>query len=474
MSRSAGWWSRLSLRARLTIMSTALLAVALAAGAVLILTALDRSLTGSLDDVARQRGQDVARLIDTGNLPDPVPVSGGTAGIQVVDSQQRVRAASPGGDHLVPILEPADVERARDGEAVLLDGARLGIDDSLRVVGVPAGTADDPLTVLVASSLLEADRTVRFVRLLLLLATPLLLATMATLFWLVIGAALRPVEELSRGAESVTADRTDARLPVPAADDEIHRLAVTLNGMLARLQAASERQREFVADAAHELRSPLTSVRTQLEVALRHGDAGDWRETAEGLLEESERMSRLVDDLLVLARLDESTLVRPPRARPVDLDELVCDVVARRGDTGAHPPVVQTAGPGVLVRADPEALARAVTNLLENAQRFARSRVIVAVYPTDGADRTHCIVEVVDDGPGIAEADRDRVFERFSRVDGSRVRDASVGGAGLGLAIVRATVEAHGGRVRLSDAEPGLRVELVLPVESPATAGDRY
>jgi len=470
---SPGWWSRLSLRARLTIVSTVVLAVGLVAGAALILTALDRGLTGSLDDVARQRGQDVARLIELGNLPDPVPVSGGTAGIQVVDAEQRVRAASPGGDHLVPILEPADIERARAGEAVHLDGARLGIDDNLRVVGVPAGTPDDPLTVLVASSLFEADRTVRFVSLALLIATPLLLAALATLSWLVIGAALRPVEELSRGAEAVTADRTDARLPVPAADDEIHRLAVTLNGMLARLQAANERQREFVADAAHELRSPLTSVRTQLEVALRHGDAGDWRETAEGLLEETDRMSRLVDDLLVLARLDESTLARP-RAYPVDLNELVRDVVARRSETGAHPAVVQSGGPGVLVRADPEALARAVTNLLDNAQRFARSRVIVAVHPADGADRMRCVVEVVDDGPGIAEADRDRVFERFSRVDGSRVRDASVGGAGLGLAIVRATVEAHGGQVRLSDAEPGLRVELVLPVESPATTGDRY
>ncbi len=448
-SKPSTWWARLSLRARLTIMSTVLLAAALVAGAFLILTALDRGLTGSLDDVARQRGQDVARLIETGTLPDPVPVSGGTAGIQVVDSQQRVRAASPGGDHLVPILEPADVERARSGDAVLLDGARLGIDDSLRVVGVPGGTPEDPLTVLVASSLLEADRTVRFVSLLLLIATPLLLATMAALSWVVIGAALRPVEALSRGAEAVTAHRTGARLPVPAADDEIHRLAVTLNGMLARLQAANERQREFVADAAHELRSPLTSARTQLEVGLRHGQSNDeWTQTARGVLADTGRMARLVDDLLVLARLDAGPDVA---VAPVDLHEMAAAVVERYDDARV-PVVVESAGDGELrVRGDHEALSRVLVNLVDNAVRFADSRVVVGL----AASGDEATVSVVDDGPGVPEADRERVFERFTRLDESRARGADDSGAGLGLAIARSIVVSHGGTITLAAAGGG-------------------
>ena len=464
--QSPGWWSRLSLRARLTIVSTVVLAVGLVAGTALILTALERGLTGSLDDVARQRGQDVARLIDTRNLPDPVPVSGGTAGIQVVDSQQRVRAASPGGDHLVPILEPADVERARAGEAVRLDGARLGIDDTLRVVGVRAGTADDPLTVLVASSLFEADRTVRFVRLVLLIATPLLLAALATLSWLVIGAALRPVEALSRGAEAVTADRTGARLPVPLADDEIHRLAVTLNGMLARLQTANERQREFVADAAHELRSPLTSARTQLEVALRHADRDDWEDTARGVLADTDRMARLVDDLLVLARLDAEPPA--PAAEPVDLGEVAAAVVERYNN--ARVPVTLSSADGALcVRGDQEALARVLVNLVDNAVRLAASRVDVAVAGADGV----ASLTVTDDGPGVPEADRERVFERFTRLDESRARGTDDSGAGLGLAIVRSIVTNFGGTITLEDAAhdgagtQGLAAVVRLPLVPP-------
>ena len=370
----------------------------------------------------------------------------------------------------VPILEPADIESARAGEAVRLDGARLGIDDTLRVVGVPAGTADDPLTVLVASSLFEADRTVRFVRLVLLIATPLLLAALATSSWLVLGAALRPVEALTRGAEAVTAERTGARLPVPVADDEIHRLAVTLNGMLARLQTANERQREFVADAAHELRSPLTSARTQLEVALRHADRVDWEDTARGVLADTGRMSRLVDDLLVLARLD--TEPTAPAAEPVDLGEVAAAVVERY-DSARVPVTLSAADGAVCVRGDQEALARVLVNLVDNAARFAASRVEVNLVAADGVAR----LTVTDDGPGVKEADRERVFERFTRLDEARARGTDDSGAGLGLAIVRSIVTSFGGTITLDfaardgDAGQGLAAVVRLPLVAPTNPG---
>lgn len=451
----AGPLQRLGLRARIVGVSTVLLAVALVAAGLLARTLFERSLLADLDDAARARGADVARLVDAGELTDPIPVAGGAGGIQVLDADGRVQAASPGGDALAPLLEPGDLAEVRAGGAALLPGARIGVDDPLRVVGVDAGTREDPVTVLVASSLAETRSSLRAVDLALIVGGPLLLLGLAALSWLVVGSALRPVASLRAGAEEITGAGVEGRrLPVPAAEDELRRLAVTLNRMLDRLEGASERQRVFVADAAHELRSPLTSVRTQLEVALRHGGAADWQETATGVLAEAERMSRLVDDLLVLARLDEGTLVGP-RPRPVALEAVVADTVGRRGATRVPLDVTAADGP-LFVSGDVDALGRVVGNLVDNATRYASSAVSVDLARADG----RAVLTVVDDGPGIPAQDRERVFERFAQVDASRAGT----GTGLGLAIVRGTVQAHGGTVRLADAEPGLRVEVSLPL----------
>lgn len=443
-------WLRLSLRARLTVVATVLVALGLGAGAVLLVTALRHSLVRALDDSARQRAKDVAALVDTSQLPDPVPVAGGTEAVQVVDARGRVRAASPGGDHLVPLLDARDVAVVRSGRAVPLDGGRIGVSEPLRVVGEKAGGATDPQTVLVAVSLAEVRGSLRVVQVALLVGAPLLLVAFAVACWFLVGSALRPVDGLRRGAEEITGGRTSRRLPVPPAHDEVQRLAVTLNGMLDRLEHANARQRAFVADAAHELRSPLASARTQLEVARHHPQAGDWPETADAVLEDVSRMSRLVDDLLLLARLDEG--VMPRGTRPVDLAEVADCVVARRGTSARR-----TGDAPVVVEGDADALSRAVDNLVANALRHARSDVTVDVR-REGAD---AVLRVTDDGPGIAPEDRVRVFERFGRLDEARSRDA--GGSGLGLPIVRELVRAHGGTVHLEDAEPGLRAVVRLP-----------
>jgi signal transduction histidine kinase len=245
-------------------------------------------------------------------------------------------------------------------------------------------------------------------------------------------------------------------LPVPDGRDEVHRLAVTLNDMLARLETSRRKQRAFVADAAHELRSPLASMRTQLEVAQRLGARTDWRATAEDLLVDTGRLSRLVDDLLLLARADDAGRLAH-RRQPVELRELVADLLARYPESRVVPVLVP--GGEVWTAGDPDGLRRVVANVVDNAVRHAVSQVTVEVRP--GA-----VVTVTDDGAGIAPGERERVFDRFTRLDDARDRDS--GGSGLGLAIVRELVRLHGGRVVLADAEPGVRAEVHLPETDPA------
>jgi signal transduction histidine kinase len=441
----------------LTTVATILVAGALAAGAILLSAAVQRSLITAVDEAARQRAADVALLIDTGRLPDPIPVEAGTPLVQVVDAGDRVVAASPGGDRLVPILLPADVAAVRAGESRRLDGSRLGMAGELYVVGAAAGDEADPLTILVARSLGEVEDATRVVRLVLFAAAPLLVGAFAVACWLLVGQALRPVAALRRGAEDITTTREHRRLPVPAAEDEVHRLAVTLNDMLDRLERSSARQRAFVSDAAHELRSPLAAIRTQLEVARAHPSDADWDQTSADALADVKRLSRLVDDLLVLARADEA-----PRRRfePVDLAQVADDVVARYESSAV--PVRRVGAASVPLSGDVDALGRIASNLIDNAVRHAASAVTVDVAEADGG---MAALTVTDDGPGIPAADTERVFDRFTRLDEARSRDA--GGTGLGLPIVRELVRIHGGTVELEDNQPGLRAVVHLPITAP-------
>ncbi|HEY0237277.1 MAG TPA: HAMP domain-containing sensor histidine kinase [Friedmanniella sp.] len=451
----------LSLRTRLLLIGVTGVAIALLVSGLGFYRALTVSTDRTLDREALSSAREVAALVDEGRLPDAVPTSGSQL-VQVVDAAQRVIAASLGADRLVPVLTPTQLRQALGGEAVLVDGARVGSSGPLRVRAVAAGPADASVAVIVAVQIGDVLAARTALRTGLLVVFPVVLLVMAVVAWVVMGRTLRPVEQLRAGAEHIGAGpgragaRTDpdARLPVPAAADEIRALALTLNGMLDRLAAARERQRDFVADAAHELRSPLASMRVQLEVAARLGEGG---ELPAELEPELARLSALVEDLLLLARSGADAPV-PARPEPVAVAPLLADVAADApGRDGVR--VEASAGGDLEVVADPGELRRALVNLTSNAVRHAASRVCLdAVAAVDG----RVVLRVTDDGPGVPEADRDRVFERFARLDDARSRDA--GGSGLGLPIVAELVARADGTITLGDAPGGgLRAEVTLP-----------
>jgi signal transduction histidine kinase len=371
-----------------------------------------------------------------------------------------VLAASVGSDRAVPLLSPGELAAA-NRRPRFLDGGRIGEREPLRVIAWPAGTGSGAATVIAAVSVTSVADSVRVIEVGLLIGGPLLLVLFAAIAWVTVGWTLRPVATLRRGAAEITGTGEARRLPLPAADDEIHRLGVTLNGMLDRLDEAASRQRGFVADAAHELRSPLASMRAQLEVAVLHPDqatptlAGD-------LLADALRLGRMVEDLLALARLDE----RPGQQESgeVELGEVAREVAERLPAGGAE--LWLDLDGGARVRGDRVALGRVVQNLLDNAVHYASSRVDVSVASSpDGL----AVLSISDDGPGIPEPDRERVFERFTRLDDARSRDR--GGAGLGLAIAREIVRAHGGELTAEKAASGALLVARLPAETPTAAG---
>ena len=455
LTRARRRWRRTGLQTRVTLLAGAAVAVALVAGALLLVGVLRAGLTGATDDRARQRVADVERLVAEGRLPALLPAADPTVLVQVLDARGGITAATTGTSRAVPLLTPDEVRRAvASGRAVTVEGDRVGYGDGLRVL---ARRTERGPVVLAAVPRTAVDDPLRLVRTALLVGLPMLLVGSAGGVWLTVGRTLRPVEQLRRGAHAVTAADPSRRLPLPEAEDEVRRLAETLNGMLDRLEAGSARQRAFVADAAHELRSPLAAARTTLEVALVHPDPEGPERTLQASLEQVLRLGRLVDDLLLLARLDGGG---PRRAREVDLASVVPRVVAQVVEQASRPPEVVLDLASARVRADPEGLARVVRNLVENAVRHAESRVTVSTVAGDPVE-----LRVDDDGCGIAAQDRSRVFERFTRLDVPRSRAA--GGAGLGLAIVRELVESLGGSVT-AEASPagGARLRVRLPAST--------
>ena len=282
---------------------------------------------------------------------------------------------------------------------------------------------------------------------------PLAVVVLAALVWLVVGRTLRPVERMRAEVASIGLAELDRRVPEPPGDDEIARLAVTMNEMLARLEHAARRQQRFVADASHELRTPLTRMRTELEVDERHPDEADPAATRRSVLEEIAGLQRLIDDLLVLARTDgEPTR----RAEPVDLDDLVLEEI--RAADGAPISIDGHAVSAAQVVGDRDELRRVVRNLLDNARRHATTAVSVELTERGG----QAVLVVADDGPGVPAERRDEVFERFSRLD--EARSGGAGRAGLGLAIVHDIVVRHGGTVVVADAPGGgARFVVALP-----------
>ncbi|MCJ7671791.1 MAG: HAMP domain-containing histidine kinase, partial [Acidimicrobiia bacterium] len=298
------------------------------------------------------------------------------------------------------------------------------------------------ITLVAENSLAEVDSTVDSITGALVIGVPMLIALLAGLTWWLTGRALRPVEAIRAEAAAITGSTIHRRVPEPDTDDEVGRLARTMNSMLDRLEETSLRQRRFVSDASHELRSPIAVIRAQVEVALRRGDDADWSTVAERVLEEDRRLEAAVSELLELARTDEGADSAPV---VVDLDEVVLEETARE----RRVPVDTSRVLAGRVQGTSTQFARVVTNLLDTACRHAAARVGVALVSEDH----EVVLTVDDDGPGIPVADRERVFERFTRLDEGRSRDA--GGFGLGLAMVQTIVERHGGSVSVGDAALG-------------------
>ena len=443
---------RLSLRARLLALGVTGVALALALGSLVLYAVLTFTVNRTVDDGAFATAQVVSAMVSENTIPNPLPVSGSQV-VQVIDRSGAVVSGSVSADRLTPLLRPAELAKALTGERISIPGARAGLSGTMRAIAVQAGRRSASRSIIVAVPVNDVEQSQRVLRVTLLFAYAPLVVVMALIAWRVIGSTLKPVETLRSGAARISGSDQDERLAVPESADEIRALALTLNDMLDRLAAARGRQRAFVADAAHELRSPLTSMRTQLEVAKHLGEGG---ELATDLLADVARLSTLVEDLLLLARAGSDTNP-PPVRESVDVRALLIATGDRYA--GARVPVSIADGPVVYANVNPEELRRVLANLVDNAVRHASSNVALSVRAEGGG----AVLTVVDDGPGIPADQRERVFERFARLDDARDRDA--GGTGLGLPIVRELLRRSDGSISLRDnpSGPGLAAEVHLP-----------
>jgi signal transduction histidine kinase len=459
------WWRRLSLRARLTAAATIVIAVGMAAAAALLVWRVDSMLASNLDTNLTQQVHEVADDVARGDAKPRVARSAGESTVlQVVDGAGNVISSSGDidGEPRLFFISPAA------GAPALGTVISSALDGPYRVAAVAVNSPSGPATVYVGSPMTPLEDSGSELGAALIFGVPTMVALFALVGWLLVGRALRPVDVIRRQAAAIPGTDLRQRLDVPASDDELGRLTQTFNDLLERIAIAADRQRRFVADAAHELRTPLATLRARLEIDLRHPPAGEGNakiaDTRQLSLQQVTRLAALVDDLLQLARLDADPRLH---RRPIDLDDLVWETVREAREGGA--PHLDTTGISpVRVLGDPVALHRVIRNLIRNAVRYADQTVTVRLFrdsPPAGIRASAsaggiAMLIIADDGPGIPLADRERVFERFVRLDEGRARDA--GGTGLGLAIVADIVTAHGGRVRIDDNHPGAKVWVEL------------
>ncbi len=330
-------------------------------------------------------------------------------------------------------------------------------DFNLAFGATTASTRFGAIIVYAAGSTAQADAATRILVIELgVLVLPSVALLTALISWWVVGRSLRPVEAIRREVAEISTAASGQRVPTPKGDDEIARLATTMNAMLDRLESASNQQRQFVADASHELRSPLASIMVQVQMLETRAKDESVQATAKILADEASRLDRLVDDLLLLAKSDEHALVL--EQRDVDLDDLLLSEAKRLRQIGRVEVNAKAVSP-VRVTGDPELLRRAIRNLVDNAERYASSTVTFQATLT----RHDAEIVIADDGKGVPEELRATLFNRFSRGDSSRVR--GTGGTGLGLAIVAQIVALHGGTVEIAPTGPGAHFVIRLPVE---------
>jgi len=434
------------------------LAAALAVAAVLTLTGVwlvahqRRVLTENLDDTLVIQARALAAEVEDGRVPATlVPVADDDGVAQIVGAGGQVVSATPSVEDRPPLAAPPE------GDAPVVRTVDLGDESPFHVASARGTDATGrPVVVHVGAPLDDIAESTGALTRSLVLAVPAVTLLLAALVWALVGRTLRPVEAIRREVDGIGASGLDRRVPVPPADDEVGRLARTMNAMLDRIEDGARRQQRFVADASHELRSPLARMRAEIEVDLEHPAGADPSATSRSVLADTIGMQHLVDDLLALARSDAGA--SPARRVPVDLDDVV-DRQARRLRASGRVAVDSTGIGAARVLGDADQLARAVGNVVDNAVRHARSTVALSVT----ASGDDAVVAVSDDGPGIPPDRRDEVFERFARLDGARAQGE--GGTGLGLAIARDVVAAHGGTIVVDpDHHPGARLVITLPL----------
>ena len=438
----------MSVRLRITVVAAALAALTVTIAAAVLVVSLRESLIDSSDVSSRARAKELTLTSSQGLLGDTIANIAEEGVAQVVADDGTVLAASVNvrGEPRLTTFVP------KPGHPSMLKLHNAPDEDERENYRVWAVRGAGTVAYVGTSLEEERDVIVELTRSL-VIGLPLLVILFAAGTWLMVGRTLRPVEDIRAEVAAISGSRLDRRVPTPPTNDEIGRLARTMNEMLGRLENAANRQQDFVGNASHELRSPLASFRTQLEVAAAHPDGADWPKLARSLMADSNRMEGLVQDLLFLAREDAED-IRP--LTPVDLDDVVFEEVSRMRST--CPADVRAGGVSaapILGRHDD--LARLVRNLLDNACSHASSRVDVALAVID----QRVELAVSDDGPGVAAEDKPRIFDRFYRAD--PVRNPQTTGTGLGLAIAAAVAEAHGGTIEVTDAEPGARFVVTLP-----------
>jgi signal transduction histidine kinase len=437
-----------TIRAVTTAVATVVVALALVVGASALIVALRHTLIDEVAEAARDQALDVAGQLESGRRPT-LEVPG--------DDEQLIQVMTPAG----AVVASSSNIAGRPAVVRLEPGETTQIltpidDDEFVAVAEQAQTPNGPVIVVVARALVDVLDTTTVVTQLLIIGLPALLVVVALTTWFAVGRALAPVDAIRREVDEISAAQLHRRVPQPKGDDEIGRLAATMNRMLTRLEDARNSQRRFVSDASHELRSPITTIRQHAEVALAHPDQTNARELAEVVHAEQQRMQRLVEDLLLLARADENV---PLDHAPVDLDDMAFEEGHRlRSTTSAR--VDTSAVAAARVDGDASALRRVLRNLGDNAARHAASRIDIAL----AAHGDTVVLTVDDDGPGIPDSERDRVLQRFVRLDEARSRDD--GGSGLGLSIVDEVVRAHGGSITIAKSPlGGARVEVTLPAD---------
>lgn len=434
---------------RTAVAAVAVVGISLLGAAIGMVAFLERSLRDEVRAAAGSRAVAVADSIALGELDGALDAGDAEEEfVQVLAGDGSVAASSRNlaGEPALIALDP--------GESVTVE--RVPFEDGpFLAVAARTTSPDGPAAVVVGRSLEDVAEATAAATRALAIGIPILVVLVGAVAWRVVGRALAPVERIRDEVEAISAAELHRRVPATTGADEIARLAETMNGMLDRLQRSQERQRRFVSDASHELRSPVASIRQQAEVAIAHPETTALGELAEGVLEEGLRLQHIVEDLLLLARIDEGR--GPLRAGPVDLDDLLLDIAERLRNSSTLR--VSTGGVSAArVVGDRGQLERLIRNLADNAVRHAQGEIALSL----GRDERGVLLAVDDDGVGIGAAERERVFDRFVRLADARDRDT--GGAGLGLSIAREIAALHRGTVAAVESQlGGARLEVHLP-----------